>query len=227
MGDELVGAETAKAGQEVAKFGTRLVEAVEKAGTLPKAQAFVSKVIGAPIENLVGLFMGDPLLYVRIRVLSYYQDRVEKILEQRGVKEPQPVSPSIAIPLIEAASNETRDELSVIWAKLLAAAMDPDRSDRVRLDIIAAVKQMEPIDALILQKLYGGFQQRIHHAGFNQQPHALRDRLAEELGVSQDTVAVSLGSLVRVNCIVDLKTLTPGHFQLQAFGRELMRAISD
>ena len=121
---------------------------------MSKAQSFFGKVIGAPAENLVGLLITDPLVYIRTRNLSFYEEKIREIHEKRGVKSFEAVSPSVAIPLIEAATNETRDELREIWAKLLAAATDPARAERVRSDIIATVKRMEPVDARILQKLY-------------------------------------------------------------------------
>ncbi len=219
MADELVGPETAKAGQEVAKFGSKLVKAFEKAETLPKAQAFLGKVIGAPIENLVGLVVGDPLQYIRIRLLSYYQDRVEEILEQRGVKEPQAVSPSIAVPLIEAATNETREELRELWAKLLAAAMDPTKANHVRLELIEAVKRLAPIDARILKVRYD------HQEPL--QPTTLVF-IADFLKESRDEVEISANNLTSVNLMIGMGATTPfryNDFHLSPLGRQLMRLV--
>ncbi|MFZ1107753.1 MAG: Abi-alpha family protein [Rhodomicrobium sp.] len=218
MADELVGPETAKAGQEVAKFGSKLIKAFEKAETLPKAQAFLGKVIGAPIENLVGL-VGDPLQYIRIRLLSYYQDKVEEILEQRGVKEPQAVSPSIAVPLIVAATNETREELRELWAKLLAAAMDPSMANHVRLELIEAVKRLAPIDARILKIRYD------HQAPL--QPNTV-GFIAGVLKESRDEVEISTNNLASVNLMIGMGGALPfryNDFHLSPLGRQLMRLV--
>jgi len=52
------------------------------------------------------------------------------------------VSPSIAIPLFAAAQDESRDELRELFARLLAAAMDPKRKDLTRGSFTAIVKQL-------------------------------------------------------------------------------------
>ena len=60
-----------------------------------------------------------------MRAAIYYDGKISEILQRRNVQKPEPVSPSLAIPLISAAYDETRPELQQIWAELLAAAMDP------------------------------------------------------------------------------------------------------
>jgi Abortive infection alpha len=220
MSDELVGAETAKAGQELGKFGTKALKLLDKADTLPKAQTFVSNLIGAPIENVVGLLIGDPLLYVRVRMLAFYKERVEKILGERGVKNPQAVSPSIAIPLIESASNETREELRELWAKLLASAMDPARSKHVRLELIDAVKRMAPVDALIL---------KARHENQGLLVPGTIKFLADRLGLDMDDVQVSITNLVNLRLMMNLsggRDFQHIDAALSPLGRELMRIVA-
>jgi hypothetical protein len=64
------------------------------------------------------------------------------------------VSPSLAVPLLRAAANESQEILQEMWAALLAAAMDPEKLDRVRLSFIETVKRLDPPDTLILKKFY-------------------------------------------------------------------------
>src|SRR5437660_1458996 len=59
--------------------------------------------------------------------------------------------PSVAIPLLRAAYDESRPELQQIWAKLIAAAIDPNRSGQFRLSFIATLKQFDPLDAQVLK----------------------------------------------------------------------------
>jgi hypothetical protein len=75
---------------------------------------------------------------------------LEKIAEKakaknkaRGVADTERVSLVIALPLLEAAAEESREELQDLWARLLAAAMDPGRSGQVRRVFIEIVKQMD------------------------------------------------------------------------------------
>jgi hypothetical protein len=75
----------------------------------------------------------------RLRNIAEIEEMARSIATARGgtVEE---VSPSIADPLIEAAPDEEREELKELWAKLLAAAMDPVRQKRVRLSFVATLK---------------------------------------------------------------------------------------
>jgi hypothetical protein len=78
----------------------------------------------------------------------------------RGAQGPfEEISPSIAVPLIEAAADESREELAELWAKLLAAAADPARKGRVRLEFATTLKQMDPLDAKVLETIYIRFPQ--------------------------------------------------------------------
>jgi hypothetical protein len=89
-----------------------------------------------PPEDAVGLVLGDPLHFVRTVIARTLDQLISKIFERRGVTDTQPVSPSLAIPLLRAAYDESRPELQQLWADLIAAAMDPKRSGRVRLSFI-------------------------------------------------------------------------------------------
>jgi hypothetical protein len=89
---------------------------------------------------VVGIVIGEPLHFVRTKIAQKLDERVTKIHRDRNVQEAQPVSPSVAIPLLRAAYDESRPELQDVWARLIAAAMDPKRSDGMRLSFIDAVK---------------------------------------------------------------------------------------
>jgi hypothetical protein len=117
--------------------------------------------IGGVPENLIGILVGDWLIHKRVRRWSELQDETRRILEQRNVKGPHDdISRSIALPLIEAALDEDREGLKELWVKLLASAMDPKRKHLVRADLISTLKQLEPLDAIVLNTIYdaGGTQ---------------------------------------------------------------------
>ncbi len=95
------------------------------------------------------------------------------------------------MPLIEAAVDETRDGLKELWARLLAAAMHPERTSLVRQSFITIVKQMDPLDALTLQKL---------GENMNWSPNA-RDALAAFFKTSADEIAVSFINLTNLGCV--------------------------
>lgn len=144
-GDEL--SESAKAVQEVAKTAKAGIEATEKLG------GFVSRIIGEPLDEVVGI-LTDKLKYFRWTRRIRLTDRANEFLRERNIeKELRKVSPKIALPIIENGSMEENDELQDLWAKLICSAIDPN-SEEVRVAFIDILKQLEVIDAHILNYIY-------------------------------------------------------------------------
>lgn len=107
---------------------------------------------GSVPEDIVGVIGGDWLHHVRTRIAAGLAQKTTRILEERGILEQTvPVSPSVALPMLEAAQDEAREELQEIWARLLANAMDPQRCALVRRPVIGVVRQLEPEDAVALE----------------------------------------------------------------------------
>jgi hypothetical protein len=96
--------EQAKAVQKLADFGTTVVE---ETGKLAR---YMGRVLGTAPEDAVGLVIGDPLRFVRTAIALKYDEGIKRLHRHRGVT-PQPVSPSLAIPLLRAAYDESRLEL--------------------------------------------------------------------------------------------------------------------
>ncbi len=124
-------------------FGTTVVEAGHRLA------GYVGRVLGTTPEDAAGLVFGDPLRFVRTEIASQYDDLLTSLLGERGVDDPQPVAPALAIPLLRAAYDENRPELQEFWARLLAAAVDPTRAPLVRQSFIVAVAQLDPLDARV------------------------------------------------------------------------------
>jgi abortive infection alpha-like protein len=209
--------EQARAIQEVAKTTGTALDLVEKAG------AYIGWVLGTVPADLAGVLGGDWLAQVRIRNLAWYRHRTEEILRARGVAEPAPVSPSLAIPLLRAAADESREELQELWAQLLAAAVDPKRSKLVRRSFISTVSQLDPLDAAVLFK-------RHEHSASSIQPDDLRF-VATSLHLSEQEVEVSVQHLDQLGCVqIDRKDpgrlLVISHFTTTSYGRELIRTCS-
>jgi hypothetical protein len=202
---------TAKAIEESAKTLGKGLDLVGGLG------AYLARALGGVPENLVGLLIGDWLIHKRVRQWQKLQEETKQYLDQRSVAEPyEDVSPSIAIPLIEAAIDEERPELADLWARLLAAAMDPKRRRAVRQDVIETLKQLEPPDAAILQAVY-------ENAGAQWSPNG-RDALAHRLRIQQDEVLVSFGNLGDLRCITFGNTLPQINPLMAPMGQLLMRA---
>ena len=202
--------EQAKAVTAVADLGRTVVQEV---GDLARA---IGRVVGTSAEDAVGLTIGDPLRYLRTKQALKYQEKVAAIHAQRGVTVTEAVSLSLALPLLSSAYDESRTELQDMWAALIAAAMDPTRSDRVRLSFVEALKKFDPLDAVVLTE-------RSKHTGALS-PDALTF-ITTALGRRREDIIVSAVNLGRLGCVV-----LPGEnvniFNATVFGRELIRACS-
>jgi hypothetical protein len=185
----LIGEAQSKAIQEVARTTGAALPLVEKAGS------YIGWVLGTLPADLVGVLGGDWLGHVRIRNLARYEQRTREILQGRGVIEPQPVSPSLAIPLLRAAADESREVLQELWARLLAASMDTERRDGVRYSFLEAVKAMDLMDVRLLDQLHNNNIRQGIIIGNGDQHTIGIGVLATSLGARYDDVDVSVQHL--------------------------------
>jgi Abortive infection alpha len=202
--------EQAKAVQKLADFGTTVVG---EGGQLAR---YIGRVLGTTPEDAVGLIIGDPLHFVRTAAALKYDEWITKLHRNRGVT-PQPVSLSLAIPLLRAAYDESRPELQELWAQLIAAAMDPQRANRVRRSFIDTLQRLDPLDALIVRELYKLSGNR-----------SSRQSLVPILGVEDIEIELSILNLVDLRCVDGpVGSDASLGFSLTSYGRELVRACSD
>jgi hypothetical protein len=103
--------------------------------------------------DLVGVAGGAWLHEVHIRIKDAWRRRTEEILRERDVQDVIELSPNMAVALVEGAQEEGREELMELWARLLANAMDPNLNS-VRQSFIEAVKNMDPVDAIVLRHIH-------------------------------------------------------------------------
>jgi Abortive infection alpha len=186
--------------------------------TLQGVGGFMKDALGTVPQDVVGLLGGDYLKVRRAENLSRMIQKAKKRLEDNHVTEPD-APPSLAIPIMIAAADESRDELQDLWAELLAAAADPKRSRTFRLKFIEIAKRLDPLDPLVLNQLA---------VAQNVDPNQPKP-ISDALGLSNDEVAVSLANLEAVglaartdlgNASVAFVTMRP-----TPLGRELLRAV--
>ena len=194
---------------EQAKLGQEALKVLRGLGS------FLERALGDLPETLVNYLGGDWLRVRRAENLRMMLLRARERLEARGVAAPISPSLTVTLPLFRGAADESREELQEIWARLLAAAMDPSRADRVRLRFFEALQKLEPLDARVLSRLPRGA--AIDQAG--------RNRLKKDLSISEDELDVSLWNLEKVELFSAPKQLAVS--SISAFGRELLRAIAD
>jgi abortive infection alpha-like protein len=201
--------------EEAAKFGSNAIAA----GT--GLAAYFDRILGRMPDNLVGL-LGDYIERVRFDRLRDLWPEARETLHEWGVVEPIDPSPSVLLPLIGAAVDETRDGLKQLWAKLLAAAMDPARTELVRPSLIETLKQMDPLDARMLLHLGGRGKGSPAPGGARYFVH-----VAEALRVSEDESWVSLQHLHDLGFLNEAVGNISPIPNLTATARLLLKAVSD
>jgi hypothetical protein len=199
---------------EQAKLGQELIKAARDGG------GYFADILGDFPKDLFGLLVGDRVKAKRIERIEKLWRETRERLRDRGVADPEPPSLKYAIPILEAAADEENEELEDLWSRLLGAAMDPSRRDRLRQSFIQAVKQLDPMDALVLKAI----RENVREVW---KPNGL-DALASKFNCSGDEVRVSFEHLFDLDCI-DFRDnggprLTP---YLKPFGALLMNVVSD
>lgn len=205
VSDEIT--ETAMATQEVAKAASKALEVSEKLGT------FVAKVLGEPIETAAGI-LGDKLKFMRWERKNRLIDRVNEMNRQRGLEGKEiPVSPKLAIPIIENASLEENDLLQDLWAKLISSAQDKETSKSVRSAFIDIIKQLEVIDVLLLSAMFDGYVNAVGTENVQtQSPGRVvfsKQNIMTGLNIDEPTYEDSVDNLMRVRCVrSEVKVMT-------------------
>jgi hypothetical protein len=202
--------EQSKAVQSVSEFGAT---ALKEGADLTR---YAGRILGTVPHDAVGILIGDPLRFVRTAIAAQYDVLLDKILKHRGVKEAQPVSPSIALPLIRAAYDEGRPELQKLWAALIADAMDPQRSSQVRISFIESLKKMDPLDALVLRFRFD------NPGALSPSPMSY---IMSKTNQQQDEIIISIENLKSISCVFWSEHIS--NFILTPYGRALARACSD
>jgi Abortive infection alpha len=204
LGDNLI-----PISDEQAKLGQELLKAGRDAG------GYLADILDDLPKDLLGLLIGDKVKAWRAERLAKLWIEAKKRLAEKGIEEPAPANPKMVLPILAAAADENSDELQDLWARLLAAAMNPDQSKRGRLGFIDALKRLDPQDANVLIWLRG-------KGGGPFVP--TRNKIVEELGGSRDEVNVSLTNLVNTEFAVRSGP-DAGMLELTPFGREFLRVV--
>lgn len=108
---------------------------------------WIYRIIGAPIENGIGLLFADALKEKRYKNIIRLQAETKKFKIQ-NIKE---LPLSFAYKLLDKASLEENEELIKNWAELLANSMDNDFKGKIRKIYIDILDSLEPIDAKVLK----------------------------------------------------------------------------
>lgn len=197
---------------EQAKLGQEIVIAFRGLGS------FLQEALGSTPRDLIAYLGGDWLRFRRAENIAMMMKRTQDRLKECGVTDPEPASLTLALPILRGAADENREELQNLWARLMAAALDPLKSSRVRQGFAEVISKMDPADALVLSFMKDKRLNEYHYDGGQQ-----HKEYAFDLKITPDEFEASIWTLQKLELIA-LK----GNFHtLTAFARELLRVVSD
>ena len=203
---------------EQAKLGQELIKAIRD------GSGYFTDILGDIPKDLLGYLVGDRVKAKRLERIAILWQRTREHLQDRGIADPEPPSLKYAIPILQAAADEDNEELQDLWSRLLAAAMDPKRRNAMRQSFIQAVKQMDPLDALVFKAIWTNGNQTWNTNG--------RDVIASKLKCSTDEVLVSFEHLAELDCITFLDKVRRHRGPriqpyMEPLGTLLMNVVSD
>jgi hypothetical protein len=146
--------ETAKAAQELAKTGSKAIDATRDVG------GWLDRLFGEAIEHTVSRVWTARVRASRIEAAIYDYERLttllhntEKKLQKKGIKITRVVPPKIALPLLEHATMEHEGELHELWENLLTSALDPSEEE-IKRTYVSVLGELSANDAHALKRLY-------------------------------------------------------------------------
>ena len=178
---------------EQAKLGQEIVKALRASGS------YLAEILGDLPKDFLGQLIGDRVKARRIERATILWEKTLGRLRDWRVEEPEPPSLKFAIPILEAAVDEENTGLQDLWARLLASAMDPARRDEMRKSFVETVKQMDPMDASVLEAIRKN--EAIRKSGDSPGMSNAVEAVATSLSCSHDQVIVFLEHLAKLDCV--------------------------
>jgi hypothetical protein len=197
---------------EQAKLGQEIVKALRDSGS------YVADIIGDLPKDFLGQLIGDRVKARRIEKATILWEKTQERLRDWRVQEPEPPSLKFAIPILEAAVDEENEGLQDLWARLLAAAMDPARRDEMRQAFVETVKLIHPMDVLVLEAIRKNSDSQWRPSG--------AQVVAASLSYSHDQVFVSFQHLAKLDCVHFVDAGPRINPYLTPFGKLLTNMVS-
>jgi hypothetical protein len=195
-------------------FDPQLIETVAEAtGEIAKttntaivAASSLGSVIRGPVDEIIGIVQ-DRLRVVRWERQQALSDRVAAVMKRRGLHAPTRDLPiNFAVPLLTAAIPEEDDELQEAWARLLVNAGDAATEMELRTAYVEILRGMSGFDVRNLSTLaQTQLSAPTGQFGFISAvdlPHSANWFRSGSADTIPDEVAISLGNLSRLGCVV-------------------------
>ena len=188
--------------------------------------------LGEGWSALVGI-ASDRLVYARSVSRLRLVDKFKEECKRRGIDgSGREVAPAFLVPLIEAASLETDDDLQNVWSVMLANAVDAGSDIEMRTAYVSMLSQMTHLDVTILSALdvVSKEHPETRQLATDLLPNAVGLGHSPGIGAAvREDVQVSLANLSRLGCLHPAMTYGGLSFQsvtLTALGRAFVRACS-
>ena len=190
--------EQAKALASIAATTTEGIKTATKAG------GWVASILQDVPKDLIGLGGADWLHHKRQRNLATLETETAAHLERIAAERRTEPSPSVLVPLLSAATDESRKELQRLWAAFLANAMIDDGS-KVRREFFETLRSLEPQDAFLLQ-VFSTLQPGVD---ILDQPEYMRNMVStqSQRQWSQTDWQVSVDALTHARCVSRPQTM--------------------
>ena len=116
---------------------------------LATAKGYADIILKPPLEQIGGI-LSDTIGLWRLKNQVNVMLKAKKFLEAKGVSNPTKLQPDIFVPLLEQASYTEDETLSDMFARLLAANADAERSSEVHPSFAKVLGQLSSVDARVL-----------------------------------------------------------------------------
>lgn len=202
--------ETAKAVQEAAKLGGKVVD----------ASVQLSSFIKGPVCQVIGM-LEDWLKFMRGKNLVKLASRVQEIMTAQGLNGPnKPIPLKLAVPLLEAATLEDDDYLRDRWATLLVNSATIESGINLTRTYIDILERMTALEVRLLEKIYStptpnveeGYG-RVITGGLPEHTEALQEE-QDKTALSEPSteVKLALANLERLGCVTFSLSWSGQHF---------------
>ena len=110
--------------------------------------------VASPFTAEIGKLIALPFKWWNFRASFAIMEKAKKFLDEKGIK-PQQVPMKLLAPILEYGSLEDDESMQDRWAKLLASAADQNFNNRILPSFSSILKELSPVDAMILDRIYG------------------------------------------------------------------------
>lgn len=190
---------------------------------IKSATEFLNKLFG-PASEEVGLLLGERARTFRLRNMLKTLGKTQEMLKNASI-EPKSVELRVLIPLLDGASLEDNESLSVKWAALLANATISRQAANVSQIFSNILSQLSPTDALVLDNM------KLQSFSFatstgTSEPISVKSQIMESVSLKDEEYAFSIDNLRRLGlCIIDPPFFQGGvvkEFDMQQIRRDVI-----